>query len=43
MTPFKLNPGEVVSVAGPSSNTIYQALAAGQTTAIATFHYQTEN
>jgi hypothetical protein len=40
---FKLNPGEVVSVAGPSSGTIYQALVAGQTTATATLHYQTEN
>lgn len=41
--PFELNPREEVSVAGPSSDTIYQALAAGQTTAKATFHYQTEN
>jgi hypothetical protein len=41
--PFELNPGEEVSVAGPSSDTIYQALAAGQTAARATFHYQTEN
>jgi hypothetical protein len=41
--PFKLNPGEGVSVAGPGSGIIYQALAAGQTTANATFHYQTEN
>lgn len=41
--PFELNPGEEVSVAGPSSDTIYQALAAGQATASATFHYQTEN
>jgi hypothetical protein len=41
--PFKLQPGEVVSVAGPGPGTIYQALAAGQTTANATFHYQTEN
>ena len=41
--PFKLNPGEMVSVAGPSSGTIYQALAAGQTTASAILHYQTEN
>jgi hypothetical protein len=40
--PFELEPGEV-SVAGPSSDTIYQALAAGQTTASATFYYQTEN
>jgi hypothetical protein len=41
--PFELEPGKEVSVAGPSSDTIYQALAAGQTTASATFHYQTEN
>jgi len=41
--PFKLHPGEGVSVAGPGPGTIYQALAAGQTTANATFHYQTEN
>jgi hypothetical protein len=42
-SPFKLNPGEEVSVAGPSSGTIYQAVKAGQTTANATFYYQTEN
>ena len=42
-SPFKLNPGEVVSVAGPGSGTIYQAVKAGQTTATATFYYQTEN
>lgn len=41
--PFELKPGEEVSVAGPSSGTIYQALAAGQTTASATLYYQTEN
>ena len=41
--PFKLNPGEMVSVAGPSSGIIYQALAAGQATATATLHYQIEN
>jgi hypothetical protein len=41
--PFELNPGEEVSVAGPSSDTIYQALAAGQITASATFHFHTEN
>jgi hypothetical protein len=41
--PFELNAGQEVSVAGPSSDTIYQALAAGKTTASATFHYQTEN
>jgi hypothetical protein len=41
--PFKLSPGQEVSVVGPSSDTIYQALAAGKTTAIARFHYQIEN
>jgi len=41
--PFELEPQEKVSVAGPSSDTIYQALAAGQTTASATFYYQTED
>lgn len=41
--PFKLNPGELVSVAGPGSGTIYQAIKAGQTSATATFYYQTEN
>ena len=41
--PFKLNSGQVVSVAGPSSDTIYQAISAGKTTAKAIFHYQTEN
>src|SRR5215469_10103330 len=40
---FKLNPGEQVSVAGPSSGIIYQATAAGQVRATATLHYQTEN
>jgi hypothetical protein len=42
-TPFKLNPGEAVSVAGPGSGTNYQAVNTRQTTANATFHYQTEN
>jgi hypothetical protein len=41
--PFELKPGEFVSVAGPSSDTIYQALASGQSTASAIFHYQSEN
>ena len=40
---FKLNPGEQVSVAGPSSGIIYQATVAGQVRATATLHYQTEN
>jgi hypothetical protein len=35
--PFKLNSGQEVSVAGPSSDTIYQAISAGKTTATATF------
>jgi hypothetical protein len=39
---FELNPGEEVSVAGPSSDTIYQGLAAVRTTASETFHFQTE-
>src|SRR6187200_33604 len=41
--PFKLGPGKEVTVAGPSSNTIYQAISAGKTRANAIFHYQTEN
>ena len=41
--PFKLKPGEQVSVAGPSSGTIYQAVKAGKTPATATLYYQTEN
>jgi len=41
--PFKLGPGKEVTVAGPSSDTIYQAISAGRTTASAIFHYQTEN
>ena len=41
--PFKLKSGEQVSVAGPSSGTIYQAVKAGQTPATATLYYQTEN
>ncbi len=40
---FKLKPGEQVSVAGPGSGTIYQAVAAGRTPASATLYYQTEN
>ncbi|MGC2684698.1 MAG: hypothetical protein WA323_22790 [Candidatus Nitrosopolaris sp.] len=40
---FELTPGEQVSVAGPSSGTIYQAIAAGQISATATLHYQSEN
>lgn len=41
--PFKLSPGDEVSVAGPSSGTIYQAMSPGQTRASVTFHYQTTN
>jgi len=41
--PFELQPQEKVSVAGPSSDTLYQAIASGQTTASATFYYQTED
>jgi hypothetical protein len=41
--PFKLTPGQEVSVAGPSSDTIYQAISAGKTTANAIFHYQAES
>ena len=41
--PFKLKPGEQVSVAGPSSGTIYQAIKVGETPATATLYYQTEN
>ena len=40
---FKLNPGEQVSVAGPSSGTIYQTTASGQIRAIAILHYKIEN
>ena len=41
--PFQLKSGDQVTIAGPSSGTIYQAFAAGQTTASATLHYQTAN
>lgn len=41
--PFKLNPKDEVSVAGPGSGTIYQAMTSGQTAATATLQYQTEN
>ncbi len=39
--PFQLKSGDQVTIAGPSSGTIYQAFASGQTTASATLHYQT--
>src|SRR5689334_8704035 len=41
--PFQLKSGDQVTIAGPSSGTIYQAFAAGQTSASATLHYQTAN
>ena len=41
--PFQLKSGDQVTIAGPSSGTIYQAFAPGQTTASATLHYQTGN
>lgn len=41
--PFELNPGEEVTVAGPVSGTIYQAIKAGETPATATVYYLTEN
>jgi hypothetical protein len=41
--PFKLNSGKEVTIAGPGSGTIYQAVKAGQTRSTATLYYQTEN
>lgn len=41
--PFELNPGEEVTVAGPVSGTIYQAIKAGKTPATATVYYLTDN
>ena len=41
--PFKLNPGEEVTVAGPVPGTIYQAIKAGETPATATVYSLTEN
>ena len=41
--PFKLNPGIEVTIAGPGSGTIYQAIKAGQIRSTATLYYQTEN
>ena len=38
--PFQLKSGDQVTIAGPSSGTIYQAFASGQTTASATLHYK---
>jgi hypothetical protein len=39
--PFELNPREEVTVAGPVSRTIYQAIKAGETPATATVYYLT--
>lgn len=41
--PFELNPGLEVTVAGPASGTIYQAIKAGKTPATATVYYLTED
>jgi hypothetical protein len=41
--PFHLKSGDQVTIAGPSSGTIYQAFAPGQTKATATLNYQSEN
>jgi hypothetical protein len=41
--PFELNPGQEVTVAGPASGTIYQAIKTGNTPATATVYYLTEN
>jgi len=42
-TPFQLNSGEQVTVAGPASGTIYQAIKAGKTPATVTVYYLAEN
>jgi hypothetical protein len=42
-SPFELNPGEEVTVAGPVPGTIYQAIKAGKTPATATLYYLTES
>jgi hypothetical protein len=41
--PFKLNSGKEVTIAGPGSGTIYQAITPGQIRATATLYYQTEH
>jgi hypothetical protein len=41
--PFELNSGQQVTVAGPVSGTIYQAIKAGKTPATATVYYLTED
>ncbi len=42
-SPFELNQGEEITVAGPVPGTIYQAVKAGETPATATVYYLTEN
>jgi hypothetical protein len=42
-SPFELNQGGEVTVAGPVPGTIYQAIKAGETPATATVYYLTEN
>jgi hypothetical protein len=42
-SPFELNQGEEVTVAGPVPGTIYQAIKAGETPATATVYYLIEN
>ena len=42
-SPFELNQGEEVTVAGPVPGTLYQAIKAGETPATATVYYLTEN
>ena len=42
-SPFELNQGEEVTVAGPVPGTIYQAIKAAKTPATATVYYLTEN
>jgi hypothetical protein len=42
-TPFQLNSGEQVTVAGPASGTEYQAVKAGKTPATVTVYYLAEN
>ena len=41
--PFELKPGQEVTVAGPASGTIYQAIKTGKIPATATVYYLTEN
>ena len=42
-SPFELNQGEEVTVAGPVPGTIYQAIKTGETPATATVYYLSEN